>query len=841
MEIDVTNLGTLTPIHTNFGSNKDDLLIVEYDVPQRNVKQTLFFKYGQLSIPKWALIPAGILAFGLITALCAIIVNSILSQAVATVTYSQECGKLSKCKEGVGLICGSAGRCVCLNTQYWYENKCDQQPTYGEKCNQTIECRTDLNLICAEFDGLCNCPNTSKVQTCDCPSTYYWTGSSCTTRSSVLGSCSVANTSYQCLSNLYCNGTKCICEENTYYWNGTASECFPIDKYMAACDVATAYSCDTSVGLSCVAAGQGSQCPFNATASWSCDCANLTYWNGGSCVSKKLVDTSCFWNCECDSDRGLSCLNMTCLCPKYYYWSTVENPPACVLQKNYSETQCFNTTQCDSTQGLTCYLSGTACNCPTTSVINMCDCLPTQYYDYSRLSCQNLLLYNDSCTANYMCNSNVGLFCQTSVNNANNCSCPETSRANMCDCNASSYWNGIKCTPRLAPNVSCTYDYECQSGYICLVNQTDNGYFSDVCRCPIGQYYVNGSGCVPSLNYSDICIGSYQCYELATLSCRYNFTNLTCLISGDLPACDCADNYYYNSSVLRCLPRLNQFETCQFTCECNPPFICTLNATCDCEYYYSSINQTCVRYLQYGDSCQNTAQCADTPNAYMTCDNTNTCTCNSSGYWNGSQCVFTSNFRISCNKNKDCYGELMCRNIPGLSLGQTCSCPDKTYFSPTYQNCTSCTGSENSYERYVINFSDRDACVAIFDPSRTSTVTYSGANTGCAGLTPYGSTKIPILISLHNATDLLSIGQVLDQADNNDKCPNRLYYLGLNSSTSIFFDGTAYFSVFTSPVVSSSQCLTACLLSGKRSQLGASACGTSPGTSFGAICDYRVD
>jgi hypothetical protein len=187
MSSGAVNLGGLTPILTNFGSSTRDLLVSEYDVPQTKVKKTLFYKYGQLSIPKWALIPAGILTFGLITALCAIIVNSILSQGTSTVTYSQTCSATSKCNSSVGLICGSQSKCVCSTTKYWYEDKCVDQPTYGKQCNQTSECRTDLNLMCAEIEGQCNCPNPTIVQTCDCYSTSYWTGSTCTARSSNLG------------------------------------------------------------------------------------------------------------------------------------------------------------------------------------------------------------------------------------------------------------------------------------------------------------------------------------------------------------------------------------------------------------------------------------------------------------------------------------------------------------------------------------------------------------------------------------------------------------------------------------------------------------------------------
>jgi hypothetical protein len=170
MSAEIKNLGPLTAIHTDFGSNAGDLLVVEYDVPQTKVKQTFFYKYGQLSIPKWVLIPASILAFGLLTALFAIIPYSTLSQGTTTVIYSQTCSQTSKCKSGVGLICGSQSKCTCPTTQYWYEDKCVNQPTYTKKCNQTTECRIDLGLICAESEDQCNCPTTTKVHTCDYPS-----------------------------------------------------------------------------------------------------------------------------------------------------------------------------------------------------------------------------------------------------------------------------------------------------------------------------------------------------------------------------------------------------------------------------------------------------------------------------------------------------------------------------------------------------------------------------------------------------------------------------------------------------------------------------------------------
>lgn len=861
MKSQSVNFGRITPLHTDFGNNPGDLLVVEYDVPQPKVKKTLFYKYGQLSIPKWALIPAGILTFGLVTALCAIIANSILSQSVATVTYSQACSKTSKCDSNFGLICNSQSICACQTGQYWYEDNCVSQPTYTEQCNQTTECRTDLGLMCTEIDGLCNCPNTTIIQTCDCSSTSYWTGSICTNRMSYLGACTVPDISYQCLPTLYCNGSRCICSPKTQYWNSTANECYSVDKYGELCDPSTSYSCDASVQLYCLQDGQGTQCPFsmpvNAT---SCDCANGTYWNGGSCVSKKSYDSSCFWPCECNNDVGLQCLNMSCLCPSKFYWST--STSMCEPQKNYTEGPCTNTTHCDTTQGLVCYSSGmTACNCPASSTLNTCDCLPTQFYDYNLTSCQKLHLYNESCLDNYMCDSTVGLFCQMTLSSSTNCSCPEPIRLSkkfktyeifvlklfsfkdMCDCNMTSYWDGTHCVSRLAPNVSCTYDYECQSPYICIVNQTDNGIFSDVCRCPLGSYYVTGQGCVLSKNYTDVCEGSYQCYELAPLSCRFNDTGLTCLYSDDfpLPRCDCSDNYYYEPANHTCVPLLKQFDTCTDSCQCTKPYECVGSNKCDCEKYYSTLRLTCVEYLDYGDNCTTTAQCNDTENALMSCVNSK-CGCGSDGFWNGSQCIFQDSFRMTCTHDNNCAGDLKCRAISCLGSGKRCACPDDEYYVPSSKDCVSCKNNDVNFTRYVINYPYSDICVAVYWPSSSKTLSFATANTQCNSLTQMANADTPTLLSVHNQTELNCIAAKLHSEEGSKECDdNRYYHLGYNSTTEVFYDGTLRLSSFPSVSVTTAQCLVYCYEDDSTGKLSGRTCtGSDGGNRYGAICDYRV-
>jgi hypothetical protein len=417
----------------------------------------------------------------------------------------------------------------------------------------------------------------------------------------------------------------------------------------------------------------------------------------------------------------------------------------------------------------------------------------------------------------------------------------------MCDCNMTSYWDGITCATRLAPNVSCSYVYQCQANLTCIVNETSIGIFSDVCRCPLGSYYVAGSGCVPSKNYTVPCAGSYQCYELAPLSCRFNDTGLTCLDSSvnPLPACDCSDNYYFNTTSQLCLPFLNQNDACTDTCQCSQPYEC-ISSICQCTNFYSSIYQTCVQYLTYGDQCSNSTQCSATPNALMICKNGGTCGCNSTGFWDGSQCRFTLNFRGVCTSNSNCFTGLVCTNISCIGSNSRCSCPANTYFSSSHHNCTSCNGSVGIYTRYVINYPTSDLCVAVFLPpnSRSDSLACTEADSSCDSLTPMLNGTTPQLISVHNQTELNCIASALNSASVSTTCSaNKFFYIGFTSINSTFYDGTPYSPTFLSPPLPPlpSQCLTYCYSSNSIGTLVFNSCTSTTGnTRYGAICDYRV-
>jgi hypothetical protein len=423
----------------------------------------------------------------------------------------------------------------------------------------------------------------------------------------------------------------------------------------------------------------------------------------------------------------------------------------------------------------------------------------------------------------------------------------------MCDCNMSSYWNGISCVLRLAPNVSCSFEYQCQTNLTCIVNETYIGIFSDVCRCPLGSYYVSGSGCVTSKAYLATCVGSYQCLEAAPLICRYNDTAATCYANdgGSLPCCDCNEDYYYDSNTSTCIELLQRSENCTKDCQCISPYVCQ-SSQCACQYFYSSINQACVVNLQYGDQCTSSIQCQATPNTFMTCMST-VCACNSSGVWNGSQCTFTVSFRSSCSSNSGCNGGLICSVINCIDPSKgTCACPNNTYFNSTNQSCLSCNGYvSGGFTKYVIRYPTTDLCVAVYNPTSSSYITLTYANSTCSSLPPMKITSTPQLLSVDTSTELNCIASDFRRLYNFGACPsggiNYYFYLGYNSASGRFYDGTYGCALSPSLCLSTTQCLTFC--SDNNDNVGhlnfatcsGSYTGPGPNIYIGAICDYGVN
>lgn len=224
----------------------------------------------------------------------------------------------------------------------------------------------------------------------------------------------------------------------------------------------------------------------------------------------------------------------------------------------------------------------------------------------------------------------------------------------------------------------------------------------------------------------------------------------------------------------------------------------------------------------------------------MTCVN-GTCGCNSTGYWNGAQCSFTINFRAICQSNSGCYGSLQCYQIACIDSNKRCSCPANYYYSPSSQSCLPCNGTTVNYQNYVINYPASDLCVAIRVPSGSNTITFTAANSLCSSLPAILPGNGPQLLSVHNQTELNCIATLLKTNASSASCTNRFYYLRLNSTSMIFYDGTPY-SVFSSSPAATTQCLTYCYkTTDGLGYLTFHACsGTASGYRYGAICDYWI-
>ncbi|CAF4348754.1 unnamed protein product, partial [Adineta steineri] len=205
-----------------------------------------------------------------------------------------------------------------------------------------------------------------------------------------------------------------------------------------------------------------------------------------------------------------------------------------------------------------------------------------------------------------------------------------------------------------------------------------------------------------------------------------------------------------------------------------------------------TVNSSCVQYLQYGDACTNVSQCAATPSANMSCVN-GTCGCISTGYWSGSQCSFTTNFRSICTKDKECFGDLTCNKISCIDSNKRCSCPNNQVYIVANTSCVQCSGT-------------------ILAPAYafSSTLSYLTANTFCASVQAISS-RTPALISLHNLTDLNCLATALNTVSASSKCSTKLYFLGFNSTSLTFYDGTQYYPTFIGTPIGSSSCLTICL------------------------------
>ena len=219
-----------------------------------------------------------------------------------------------------------------------------------------------------------------------------------------------------------------------------------------------------------------------------CQCNSTTqYWNGTYCESKKLFNEICTTtvnsinpyyaptNCvdgeecvQCMPSSLLICNSVTnkcdCQSSSYYYDTTLLK---CMLLKSYF-SYCTSNSQCDAVLGLKCMTSLTSVgNCPTTSVLNRCDCANEYYYDFTIGMCNAVKDYYRPCTSDCECDTSKGLQCNN----------------NYCGCKPYTWYNNNNCVGPGGYLSSCTDHNECSSDYgLSCINSAYCGCLFDSSR-----------------------------------------------------------------------------------------------------------------------------------------------------------------------------------------------------------------------------------------------------------------------------------------------------------------------------------------------------------------------
>lgn len=184
----------------------------------------------------------------------------------------------------------------------------------------------------------------------------------------------------------------------------------------------------------------------------TCDAIYFYYdWQGQSCLAKVGENIQCTNTTQCLGDLSCTVLNI-CQCGTNQYF---DSSLLKCFNKQLESGSCTTNINCRTDLGLSC--SSSLCKCDSS----------IKFWSASQLTCLNLITYgNNGCNSDSQCEPNKNLFCNLNAA-ANKCDCPTSSVNGMCDCIRTSgnenYWNGISCVPSLAYGSSCSNNYTCRS------------------------------------------------------------------------------------------------------------------------------------------------------------------------------------------------------------------------------------------------------------------------------------------------------------------------------------------------------------------------------------------
>jgi hypothetical protein len=132
---------------------------------------------------------------------------------------------------------------------------------------------------------------------------------------------------------------------------------------------------------------------------------------------------------------------------------------------------------------------------------NVCTCTSTTYY--SSPNCISTISYGGTCSASILCDSALGLICNSS---------------NVCTCSNTQYWSTLSNGTQVCANLrtlgqSCTTYTDCQNSATsvkCVTNICEcdsSGYYLDQTTVTCQPLIANGGACTAGYNFE--CISGY--------------------------------------------------------------------------------------------------------------------------------------------------------------------------------------------------------------------------------------------------------------------------------------------------------------------------------------------
>ena len=203
-------------------------------------------------------------------------------------------------------------------------------------------------------------------------------------------------------------------------------------------------------------------------------------------------------------------------------------------------------------------------------------------------------------------------------------------------------------------------------------------------------------------------------------------TNQSLICSSDTnpSSCQCASNYWFNST--QCTPKFPSGTPCTSSLQCDNTRLLTCNSTaqtCSCnESVRLWDGSNCIPRRTIGGACASNGQCIATQNLICATSGvwTGTCACPTNYYWSNSSalCVIKKLWNQTCSSSYECYdgGYLSCQ--PSAALNRTvCDCGSKSSSSVRVgRSLVSCRlyavldGFPEQYLQWLLHTKDQLRC-----------------------------------------------------------------------------------------------------------------------------------